>query len=431
VVGLRPRRRATATCTVFKMFAIPGALSATIPLQDRKLVWYNFALYWFFMPYILTFVSILFFAYKRIFDVNYYNSSYSLIVPLVIVLLIYFLVCHAGASLCRLLLHKEIVGTLSRLFQWVSFWTWFIILLLFSAYGVYSSLMLYIEGPVIMRESLSDASGALTKLGNSAQNILAHPEWDKFVSEVRAAKLQFHNTILPPTSDFTSRYCGIGIQAEGIKKTLTELLPGFQITAGDDQDHDCSHRAHFQLLQHNYDVLIDTLLVNHPMRSAKRIVERDDLRNKILAQNDSDEILLSKALSMLDWVTTFFPDLTLYHKLSGNYAIVSQHYADSYNKLLGFGSAEALSIEPSLVAPAVDQIATPWRVPDVVVARANRGTTWIFLFIAIAVDLIASALAANAVYVLTIRQTRLDFARAARSVAGTDVAYIWRPDPRP
>jgi hypothetical protein len=176
VVGLRPRRRATATCAVFKMFAIPSALSATIPLQDRKFGWYNFALYWLFMPYILAFVLILFFAYNRIFDANYYNSSYSLIVPLIIVLLIYFLVCHAGTSVCRLLLHKEIVGASSRLFQWASFWTWFIILLLFSAYGVYSSLMLYIEGPVIMRESLSNASGALTKLGNSAQNILAHPE---------------------------------------------------------------------------------------------------------------------------------------------------------------------------------------------------------------------------------------------------------------
>jgi hypothetical protein len=282
-----------------------------------------------------------------------------------------------------------------------------------------------------MRESLSDASGALIKLGNSANNTLAHPEWDAFVSKVRAAKLQLHNTILPPAPDPNSRYCGIGIQAEGIKKTLTDLLPGFQITAGDDQDHDCSHRAHFQLLQTNYDVLIDTLLANHPMKSANRISERDDLRGKILAQDETDKNLLSKMLSMLDGVTTFFPDLTLYRESSVAYSTASQHYSDSYNKLLAFGSAEALSIKPSLDPTAVDQIATPWRVPDVVVARANRGTTWIFLLIAIAVDLIASVLAANVVYVLAIRQAHLDFARSAKSVAGTDVAYIWRPDPRP
>jgi hypothetical protein len=413
------------------MLAIPNALSATIPMQDRKLRWYNFALYWLLVPYTLTFLLILFFAYKRIFDANYYNSSYSIIVPLMIILWIYFLVCHAGTSICRLFLHEKRAGTSPRLFLWLSFWVWFITLLLFSAYGVYSSLMLYIEGPVIMRESLSEASVALIKLGNSAKNVLAHPEWDTLVSQVRAAKLQLHNTILPPASDANSRYCGIGLQAEGIKKTLTDLLPGFQITAGDDRDHDCSHRAYFQLLQQHYDVLIDKLLANHPTRSIHKIVERDELRDKILSQNDTDKIMLSKTLSMLNGVTTFFPDLTLYHESSRIYSTVSEHYVDSYNKLLSFGSAEALSIEPSLVAPAVDQIATPWRVPDVVVARANRGTTWIFLLIAIAVDLIGSVLAANAVYVLRIRQARFAFATSAKSVAGTDVAYIWRPDPRP
>jgi hypothetical protein len=113
------------------------------------------------------------------------------------------------------------------------------------------------------------------------------------------------------------------------------------------------------------------------------------------------------------------------------YSDIAQDYSGLYNKLTGFAKPESLSVKAALASPAVEDIASPWRTPDVVISRANRATTWVFLSIAVVVDVIASLLAANVVYVLIVRQAQLKFARAAKSVAGTDVAYVWRPDQRP
>jgi len=54
----------------------------------------------------------------------------------------------------------------------------------------------------------------------------------------------------------------------------------------------------------------------------------------------------------------------------------------------------------------------------------------VYLLIALAVDLIASLLAANVVYVLTLRRKFLLYAMAVRRVAGSEVSYIYRPEPR-
>jgi hypothetical protein len=289
--------------------------------------------------------------------------------------------------------------------------------------------MLYVEGPIIMKESLSDADAAYIKLANEARRVLAHPRWDRLVSDVHVAKTQFHNTILPSLATNSSHYCGIGPQADEIKHTLVGLLPGFQITAGDDQDHDCSHRAYFEKLQNHYDALIESLLANHPLKSEEKVNLRDELLNKTTSQVDFDNRSLAAMLTKLQGVTTFFPDLTMYHEAARLFETVSEHYRESYNRLLGFSGQDAgfARVSPTLAAPALDEIATPWRVPNVVVERANRATTWIFLIIAVGVDLIASLLAANLVYVLSVNRSFSDFTKAAKSVRGSDVSYLWRP----
>jgi hypothetical protein len=391
-------------------------------------------------------------------DVNQASLLYSFLFPSLMIVLIYFLVCHAGTSICELFFFPRSVSPGLRRWQWVFFWFWFITLLLCSAYGIFSSLLLYIEGPVVMRESLDDAGARIIRLENVANTVLAHPEWDKYVAEVRAVKQRLHNAILPNVADpASSHFCGFGSQA---KQNVTDLQtlfrtspptavspclsdPAsasgtgygcifiFEVTRGDDVDHDCAHKEYFQSLQRKYDDLTEQLLTNHPDRAKLQVVEKDVLRDAIVSRTSADGGSISSMLSKLQGVVSFFPDLTLYHLSSRVYADASQHYSESYNRLLGFAKAEALGLPPALAAPAVDEIATPWRVPDVVVARATHATTWIYLGIAVAVDLIASLLAANVVYVLTMRHKLLLYALSMRKVAESDVSYIWRPEPRP
>jgi len=391
----------------------------------------NHVLYWFYIPYIVFFLTILYFAYKRIMDVNQASMTYSILFPLLMITLIYFLVSHAGVSICELFFFPRDKDRMSRRWQWIFFYFWFITLLLCSAYGIFSSLLLYIEGPVIMRESLADAGAKTIRLENVAKSVLSHMEWDSYVAEVRGVKQNFHSAILPNVADpSTSHFCGIGTQARDYVGELKTLLKGFDVTSGDDRDHDCSHKNYFQSLQRKYDDLIEQLLPNQSAFATQRVAEKDNLRNHIVERTTVDAGAISGTLSKLQGVVTFFPDLTLYHLSSAVYSGVSSDYSDSYNRLLGFANADALGLPSGLAAPAVDEIATPWRVPDVVVARAGHATTWVYLLIALAVDLIASLLAANVVYVLTLRRKRLLYALSVRQVAGSDVSYIWLPVPR-
>jgi len=355
---------------------------------------------------------------------------YSILFPLLMIALIYFLVSHAGVSICQLFFFPRVKEG-ARRWQWLLFCFWFFTLLLCSAYGIFSSLLLYIEGPVIMRESLGEAGGSVIRLENVAKSVLSHSEWDNYVAEVRGVKQNFHNAILPNVSDpASSRFCGIGPQAKDYIGELRTLLKGFDVTSGDDRDHDCSRRSYFESLQRKYDELIEQLLPNQPEMATQRVVEKDSLRDQVIHRADIDSAAIARMLSELQGVLTFFPDLTLYHLSSTVYSDVSRDYSDSYNHLLGFANAEALGLPSALAAPAVDEIATPWRVPDVVVARAGHATTWVYLLIALAVDLIASLLAANVVYVLTLRRKFLLYAMAVRRVAGSEVSYIYRPEPR-
>jgi hypothetical protein len=283
-----------------------------------------------------------------------------------------------------------------------------------------------------MRESLSDATTAIQQLENSSAGVLIHPKWDTFASEVLTLKIQLRDAIFPKVFDpKTSRFCGIGWQSKEIIVQVRQKLPGFDFTYGDDQDHDCSHQSYFQSLQQKYDDKINNLLQLAPERALERVGDKDQLKEEIAKQVKDDVSSANKKLSELAGVSTFFPDLKLYHESLSLYAQMAQDYAGIYNKLTGLANPESLSVRAALASPAVEEIASPWRTPDVVISRANRATTWVFLLIAVAADVVASLLAANVVYVLMVRQAQLKFAQAAKNVAGTDVAYIWRPDPRP
>jgi hypothetical protein len=184
-------------------------------------------------------------------------------------------------------------------------------------------------------------------------------------------------------------------------------------------------------LQQKYDTKINGLLQSAPEKALQRVAEKDKFRDALTTQIKGDLDSARDMISQLAGVSTFFPDLALYHTSMRLYSNIAQDYAGIYNKVTGFANPGSLSVRAALASPAVEEIASPWRTLDVVISRADRATTWVFLLIAVAADVVASLLAANVVYVLMVRQAQLKFARAASRVAGTDVAYVWRPDPRP
>ena len=53
------------------------------PQGNIRLV--NHVLYWFYVPYIALFLSVLYFAYKRIMDVNQTSPMYSILFPLLMI----------------------------------------------------------------------------------------------------------------------------------------------------------------------------------------------------------------------------------------------------------------------------------------------------------------------------------------------------------
>jgi len=147
-----------------------------------------------------------------------YYFSFSTVLPevskLVIIGITFLLMClvylflrHTGYAIERA---RTKVGIWR--FAWVPS---FLVLFVFSGYGFLTSSLLLVEGPVIVREGISNTIEQLSSLDAFAKRSLRVPAYEDIASHVEALRAELIAEINNPSG---GNFCGVGVRAKDVFK---------------------------------------------------------------------------------------------------------------------------------------------------------------------------------------------------------------------
>ena len=301
----------------------------------------------------------------------------------------------------------------------------FVLLFLFSGYGFLTSSLLLVEGPEIVREGLSSTIGYLSALNASAKNSLRVPAYEDIVSRVEALETQLRAEIKNPAG---GQFCGVGVRAKDVLKQIAVYLPNVALLNGTDYGHSCADAAYLEHLSTTYNTMIESQLRKHPLAIINRIAERSDYLTMLNLTVNADVSDLERFQRQLAGVPTFIFNLDLYHKSVSAIEKADGDYEKMYQQLVGFVDPKSVSLPPRIPGASMEQIASPIQVLSTIIARDNRVSPYIYIFIALFADLLASYVTSLAFMV----HKQLQLAQKKRaeftSVGRTGVAYIWMPE---
>ena len=379
-------------------------------------------LYWLSLPLVVLFLIYIGGGYYFSFSTVFPDISGFIIFGLTLLLMFVVYVClrHTGHQI-----------ETTRAFQGYRRYLWigsFLLLFLFSGYGFLTSSLLLVEGPVIVREGLSNTIKQLSALNAVAKNSLRVPAYEDIVSRVGALETQLHAEIKNPAG---GQFCGVGVRAKDVLKQIAVYLPDVKILNGTDSGHSCADAAYLDHLSTTYNNLIDSQLRKHPLAIVNRIKDRSDYLTILNITVNSDVSDLELFQRQLAGVPTFIFNLDLYHKSVSAIEKADGDYEKMYQQLVGFVDPKTVSLPPRIPGASIEQIASPIQVLNTIIARANRISTYIYIFIALFADLLASYLTS----LVFMAHKQLQIAQKKRdefnNVGDTGVKYIWVPELHP
>ena len=217
-------------------------------------------LYWLSLPLIVLFLIYIGGGYYFSFSTVFPDVSGFIIFGITLLLMFVVYVClrHTGHQI-----------ETTRAFRGYRRYLWigsFLLLFLFSGYGFLTSSLLLVEGPVIVREGLSNTIEQLSALNAVAKNSLRVPAYEDIVSRVGALETQLHAEIKNPAG---GQFCGVGVRAKDVLKQIAVYLPEVKILNGTDSGHSCADAAYLDHLSTTYNNLIEVSTKKAPSSDYK------------------------------------------------------------------------------------------------------------------------------------------------------------------
>ena len=379
-------------------------------------------LYWLALPLVVLFLIYIGGGYYFSFSTVFPDVSGFIIfgLTLFLMLVVYLCLRHTGLQI-------ETTRALQgyRRYLWIGS---FALLFLFSGYGFLTSSLLLVEGPVIVREGLSNTIEQLSALNALAKNSLRVPAYEDIVSRVGALETQLRAEIKNPAG---GQFCGVGVRAKDVLKQIAVYLPEVKILNGTDTGHSCADAAYLDRLSTTYSNLIESQLRKHPLAIINRIAERSDYLTMLNLTVNADVSDLERFQRQLAGVPTFIFNLDLYHKSVSAIEKADGDYEKMYQQLVGFVDPKSVSLPPRIAAASMEQIASPIQVLSTIIARDNRVSTYIYIFIALFADLLASYLTSLVFMVHKQLQLAQKKREEFNNVGGTGVRYLWIPELHP
>lgn len=265
------------------------------------------------------------------------------------------------------------------------------LLLVISAVGIFNSLMLNLEGKRIFSQRIENAQSLLNDLEVTALAEQKTQGIENKINEVKTVKAALMSEIQSPGN------CGKGPEAQRLIMRLKKLLVHLDIPSGQiDCNNPASVKAYVDAYTQMIDVTMDNADWNNPALTAVIASTRDGRAKLACLDNgcvSTDETNYSttanlgnyKALlqgvsvkgksSIQDLMRVITPKL---EELDGEYT--------RNVEILKKESRNAPVLKPNLDLEELRSIGQVSQIMNLIIARANRVTTYIYLLLAISFD---------------------------------------------
>jgi hypothetical protein len=366
-----------------------------------------------FLPFFLVFLFYIGFGYYQTFAITYPQLGVwgAIAVALGMLTLIYIFVRHTAIAIH----HARSINGLAKL-SWIPL---FLILFLFSGYGVITASMLLFEGPTVCRESITAMLDALSKLEAYEIRALRDDSYEDTRSRVEAERVQLHQEIHSPS---LRQYCGIGPSAKEIIVHLANNLPGIALINGTDNNHNCNDRTYLDRITRAYDDEINAGLKN--LSERHHIPERQRLHDEFAKSIGENKGELSTLLDKLAGLSSFITNFSLYTGSVKALEDARTAYVSFVPKLKAFDTSGRSDVAASPPMGPVERLASGFHVVSVVGNRLDRPQTWLYIAIALVGDLLVCWMASLVVQRYAEIRREPDDAEIRRA----GVTYLWRPN---
>jgi hypothetical protein len=307
---------------------------------------------WIVLIFSLLFVCVLANGYYNLFVGN--GAFIAVLIGIFLASLAWFLAKFIGTS------KRKIAGNIPI----------FILLLLLSAVGVFNSLMINLEGKQIFKETIDDSSIKFKDISLKAKNIFENTNIEKKIDEKRKRIASLKRSFLEELSNPLN--CGLGQAALEISKEIKQELPSFQLLSG---SHDCKV---IDKVKKIYDSTIDTLLENSPELVNVKYTQDQDLKNSFIKREQLSQeklIRIRKGIdeggSLLITSRPLLEDLATEYQ---NIALELKNYSTD------------LDIHENLEMNSVRHLGEWSQIINLIIARLDRPTTYVYLGLAGFVD---------------------------------------------
>lgn len=252
----------------------------------------------------------------------------------------------------------------------------FILLLTVSAIGVFNSMMLNLEGKKIFQETLADSEVRVRHLQSYAQKNISNPAVEARIAKVESLTEALIKELRNPLN------CGQGPEARDLIRQIQQELPSFrQLTEAEPNGStkaaiNCSK---VEIVIASYKDLIKTLIEKAPWYTAANYGALLKDRAALIASTNR---LLENLKSLSGDVSRGMAG-TLPSLINPKLRVLDSEYRNEFQIARFYGATD---IPNALDLSSVENLGQWSQLINLIIARADRPQTYVYLCLAIFVD---------------------------------------------
>lgn len=244
----------------------------------------------------------------------------------------------------------------------------FVVMLVLSAIGLLSSIMLLKEGPAIVRAEAERAARQVTSFKARLPEVLKSEEFERLRGEVNSLKAQLDQEI----RNYAGGLCGVGPRAKSTLAEIGRLIPAVRVISGTDGKVLCQERTRVENIARIYQDLVDNALANSEMAQKTNMAGRVAFGQTALRELDTLGRDLVQVQNTLAPMSSFVLNLDAYHASMASLRRSRQSYDDlvaQLGVLLGF---QPVGLRGRIELGNAERLTDVAQLPDVIVDRLKQ-----------------------------------------------------------
>jgi len=281
--------------------------------------------------------------------------------------------------------------------RWNWLWGWIFVFLV-SGLGLVTSFFTIAEGGTVLHERLEAAHSALAQMRGEAGRVLGDPIFDR-----KRARVDGLLTNLESTIQGDNRICGVGRQARGVIRQISELLPDYDfVPVGSDRRYPCGSQ------------ILDRFVKEYRDRATQML---DNDAESVTSGGRDRRLLRAEVFSGVDALQPVVTNAenALRSNAAGN---GRQQATDALQKASAFYGDHRLRLASLATARLSDDLPRSIEVPTgeetvatiipTLVVRIGHPTTWGYIIAALLADLGTALLSGQLIYGFRTRRRLAD-----------------------